>query len=198
MTIRVIQWATGGVGRAAIEGVLSHPDLAMVGAWVHSPEKQGRDVGELLGLGTLGVTTTGSLEEVCALGGGGADVVVYAPLVPNEVEVVALLRAGLDVVTPVGWIYPNPAAVGAIEDSYCSLAWGRRLASTSDGETAASVLRGDPDAALDRRERALAAWARIAATDPNATTASDVAALRDAGLGEREIFEATALVALAA
>ena len=112
--IKVVQWATGGVGRAAIEGVLSHPDLVLAGAWVHSPDKQGRDVGEVLGLGEVGVTTTGSLEEVCAL---GADVVVYAPLVPNDDEVVALLSAGLDVVTPVGWIYPNPAKVAAIEEA---------------------------------------------------------------------------------
>src|ERR1700757_2344094 len=34
--LRVIQWATGGVGRAAIECVLNHPDLELVGCWVHS------------------------------------------------------------------------------------------------------------------------------------------------------------------
>ena len=45
MTYRVIQWATGGVGRAAIEGVLAHPELELVGCWVHSPDKHGRDVG---------------------------------------------------------------------------------------------------------------------------------------------------------
>ena len=39
---------------------------------------------------------------------------VYAPLVPDEAEVVALLRAGKNVVTPVGWIYPDPARVEAI------------------------------------------------------------------------------------
>ena len=27
MSFRVIQWATGGVGRAAMEGVLAHPEL---------------------------------------------------------------------------------------------------------------------------------------------------------------------------
>jgi hypothetical protein len=114
LPVRVVQWATGGVGRAAIEGVLSHPDLVLAGAWVHSPDKRGRDVGEVLGLGAVGVTTTGSLEEVCAL---DADVVVYAPLVPNDDEVVALLSAGLDVVTPVGWIYPNPTKVAAVEEA---------------------------------------------------------------------------------
>ena len=49
MTYRVIQWATGGVGRAAIEGVLDHPELDLVGCWVHSASKAGVDVGDLLG-----------------------------------------------------------------------------------------------------------------------------------------------------
>jgi 2,4-diaminopentanoate dehydrogenase len=34
--VRVIQWATGGVGKAAIDGILLHPDLELVGCWVHS------------------------------------------------------------------------------------------------------------------------------------------------------------------
>jgi hypothetical protein len=46
---RVIQWAAGGVGRAAMEGVLNHPDLELVGCWVHSPSKGGVEVGTLLG-----------------------------------------------------------------------------------------------------------------------------------------------------
>ena len=29
MAYRVIQWATGGIGRAAIEGILSHPELEL-------------------------------------------------------------------------------------------------------------------------------------------------------------------------
>ena len=55
MTIRVLQWATGNVGRNAVEGVLSHPDLELVGAFVYSPDKVGRDVGELCGTGPVGV-----------------------------------------------------------------------------------------------------------------------------------------------
>ena len=49
MGLRVVQWATGGVGVAAIKGVLEHPDLELVGCWVHSPDKAGKDVGELIG-----------------------------------------------------------------------------------------------------------------------------------------------------
>ena len=54
MALRVIQWATGGVGRAAIAGVLAHPELELVGCWVHSADKDGRDVGELCGGPPLG------------------------------------------------------------------------------------------------------------------------------------------------
>ena len=33
---RVIQWATGGVGVAAIQAIAAHPELELVGTWVHS------------------------------------------------------------------------------------------------------------------------------------------------------------------
>lgn len=112
--IRVVQWATGGVGKAAIEAVVAHPDLALVGAWVHSADKHGRDVGLIAGLDPLGVTATTSIEEVLAL---DADCVVYSPLLPDEAQVVALLRSGKNVVTPVGWIYPDRAVTTAIEEA---------------------------------------------------------------------------------
>ena len=110
--IRVVQWATGGVGRAAIEGVLSHPDLELVGCWVHSADKDGKDVGEIIGSDPVGVAATTSAEEILAL---DADCVVYSPLVPSDDEVAALLRSGKSVVTPVGWIYPDPAKVEGLE-----------------------------------------------------------------------------------
>ncbi|MGH1564650.1 carboxymuconolactone decarboxylase family protein [Mumia sp. DW29H23] len=87
------------------------------------------------------------------------------------------------------------ATAAARGDSYCSLAWGRRLASLTDPATAAGVLSGDTDG-LDPRTRALAAWASVVVRDPNATSGDDVAGLRAVGLGDREIFEATAFVAL--
>ena len=54
MTYRVIQWATGNVGQAAIEGVLGHPDLELAGCWVHSQAKDGQDVGTLIGREPIG------------------------------------------------------------------------------------------------------------------------------------------------
>jgi hypothetical protein len=103
MAYRVIQWATGNVGRIAIQGVLSHPQLELVGAWVHSADKAGRDVGELCGLGSLGIKATADVEEILAM---EADCVVYSPLLPQLDEVVRLLESGKNVVTPVGWFYP--------------------------------------------------------------------------------------------
>src|SRR3954470_4052329 len=107
MTLRVVQWATGGVGIAAIKGVLEHPDLELVGCWVHSEAKSGKDVGELLGEpagASLGVIATNDVDEILGL---EADAVIYSPLMPNPDEVAALLRSGKNVVTPVGWFYPG-------------------------------------------------------------------------------------------
>jgi uncharacterized peroxidase-related enzyme len=88
------------------------------------------------------------------------------------------------------------AAASALGDSYCSLAWGQKLAAVSDAETAAGVIAGELPEQLSERERALAAWARIVVRDPNATTEAEVERLRAAGLSDREIFEATLFVAL--
>jgi hypothetical protein len=104
MPLRVIQWATGGVGKAAIDGILNHPELELAGCWVHSKDKDGKDVGEIVGGAPLGVTATSNLDEIVAI---DADAVVYAPLMWNADEVVALLASGKDVVSPVGPIYPS-------------------------------------------------------------------------------------------
>lgn len=103
MRYRVIQWATGNVGRAAVQGIVSHPQLELVGAWVQDPAKVGRDVGELCGTGDLGVRAT---DDAAALLAAPADCVLYSPLLPQLDEVVRILRAGKNVVTPVGWFYP--------------------------------------------------------------------------------------------
>jgi uncharacterized peroxidase-related enzyme len=87
------------------------------------------------------------------------------------------------------------ATASALGDSYCSLAWGERLAQVTDGETAAAVIRGE-DAGLSRRAAALAGWSRAVVDDPNGTTDADLDRLREAGLDEREIFEATVWIGL--
>jgi len=87
------------------------------------------------------------------------------------------------------------AAASTLGDSYCSLAWGGKLGQAADAALAAGVLNGS-DTGLTHQEQAIAAWARKVARDPNETTPADVQALRDAGLGDEQIFAITAFVAL--
>jgi uncharacterized peroxidase-related enzyme len=86
------------------------------------------------------------------------------------------------------------ATAAARGDAYCALAWGAKLAGLSDEATAAGVLKG-ADVDLSEREAALAGWSRQVVQDPNATTEADVARLRDAGLQDQDIFEATTFIA---
>lgn len=87
------------------------------------------------------------------------------------------------------------ACASAFGDSYCSLAWGSKLAKASDARTAARVLGGVDDG-LTTSERAMAVWARKVALDPSGTTAADVQELRDAGFSDSQIFTITAFVSL--
>jgi hypothetical protein len=103
VALRVIQWATGGVGRAAIEGILDHPELELVGCWVHSKEKDGVDVGALIGRAPIGVKATRDVDALLAL---PADCVLYSPIIGNPSLVARLLASGKNVVTPLGWFYP--------------------------------------------------------------------------------------------
>ena len=86
------------------------------------------------------------------------------------------------------------ATASALGDSYCSLAWGRRLAREVGDETAAEVLTG-ADSSLDPAEQVLAGWARKVTRDPNSTTTADVQALRDAGFTDQQVVAITAYVA---
>jgi SAM-dependent methyltransferase/alkylhydroperoxidase family enzyme len=87
------------------------------------------------------------------------------------------------------------SCASALGDSYCSLAWGTKLAREAGDDEAGRVLRGD-DTPLDGTERALARWARRLARDPNSTTAGDVVALRAAGFTDAQIFAISVFVAL--
>ena len=87
------------------------------------------------------------------------------------------------------------AAAAAAGDSYCSLAWGKKLAEASNPEAAAAVINGGAEG-LDDDEKALAEWARIVARDPNALSDEDVARLRRTGFDDRQIFAVTVFVSL--
>ncbi len=112
MAYQVIQWATGGVGRAAIEGVLDHPELELVGCWVHGSAKEGQDAGSLVGRAPIGVRATRDVDALLSL---RADCVIYSPLLADPKTLVRILRSGKNVVTPLGWVYPRRTDTRAIE-----------------------------------------------------------------------------------
>jgi alkylhydroperoxidase family enzyme len=86
------------------------------------------------------------------------------------------------------------AAASARSDSYCSLAWGAKLASASDPETAAEVIRGGWS--LSPEDAVLVAWARKVVRDPNSTTPSDVEQLRALGFDDGQILALTVYLAM--
>jgi 2,4-diaminopentanoate dehydrogenase len=96
---RVVQWATGTIGLRALRGIIEHPELDLAGVYVHSPEKVGRDAGELCGLAPKGVSATGAIEDILAL---DADCVLYMPLFLDVDEVCRLLASGANIVTTCG------------------------------------------------------------------------------------------------
>jgi hypothetical protein len=101
MTIKVVQWATGVVGKPAAKAVIKHPEMELIGCHCFSPEKVGVDVGELCGIGPVGVTATNDIEKLLAL---QPDCVAYMPVKPNVDEIVRILEAGCNIVTTVLFI----------------------------------------------------------------------------------------------
>ncbi|WP_082950599.1 dihydrodipicolinate reductase [Mycobacterium sp. 1164985.4] len=95
----------------SIRAIVRRPHLHLVGVWVHSAEKVGRDAGEIVGLGPIGVITTGDLDDIIA---ANPDCVVYGAASPEMDaaavrDYVRLLDAGLNVVTTntPGMMFPD-------------------------------------------------------------------------------------------
>ena len=61
---RIVQWTTGNVGKSSVQAITANPTLELVGCYAWSPEKVGRDVGELCGIGPLGVTATDDIDAL--------------------------------------------------------------------------------------------------------------------------------------
>jgi 4-hydroxy-tetrahydrodipicolinate reductase len=99
--IRVFQVATGNVGTEMIRRLGQHRDLDLVGVHCYTPEKVGRDVGELAGIDPVGVTATGSIEEIIA---ARPDVVTFHGVFPDEALYERVLEAGINIVTTADWI----------------------------------------------------------------------------------------------
>lgn len=102
---KVVQWATGNVGSRALRMVAEHPRMELVGLWANSPDKVGRDAGELCGLADTGVRATNAIEDILAL---DADCVLYMPQGTDYDALCALLASGKNVVTTRGDFHHPP------------------------------------------------------------------------------------------
>jgi 4-hydroxy-tetrahydrodipicolinate reductase len=115
---RVVQWATGNIGARSLRRAIEHPELSLVGLYVHSADKVGRDAGELAGVGRVGVAATNKIEDIVAL---RPDCVLYMPLQCNFDEVCRLLESGANIVTTRGEFHNphnmDPAVRARVEDA---------------------------------------------------------------------------------
>jgi 4-hydroxy-tetrahydrodipicolinate reductase len=98
--LRVVVWSTGTVGRHAIKGIDAHPDLELIGVWVSNPTKDGKDAGELAGLGReLGVLATTDRDALLAM---RPDAIVHTAMTDDRVfeaieDLIGFLEAGVNV-----------------------------------------------------------------------------------------------------
>jgi 4-hydroxy-tetrahydrodipicolinate reductase len=112
---KVFQWATGTVGSHAIRETMRRANLDLVGVHTTGSMKAGLDAAELLGdqsASRSGVTASQTLDTVLT---SSADIVLHMPL-PSLVygehpqadldDICAMLAAGKNVITVVGYLYP--------------------------------------------------------------------------------------------
>ena len=113
MAYRIIVWGTGFVGKAVLRNLIDHPSYDVVAVLVHSPDKDGLDVGEILGTAPTGVIASRDAEAALAL---EADALAYFG--PNMLHaednmrnLCAALRAGKNVVETSMGAFQNPRRV---------------------------------------------------------------------------------------
>lgn len=117
MAYRVIQWATGNVGKHALRAVVERPDLELVGLFTYDAAKVGKDAADLAGIragrSKTGIKATNNLDAIVSM---DADVVlhtslpslVYGDEMTADIDVFcALLSSGKNVITTVGYLYPQ-------------------------------------------------------------------------------------------
>ena len=105
MAIRVAHVGTGNVGGLALTELITNPQFELTGVCVSSPEKVGRDAGELCGVGLEAGTVTGiaAVADLDAVLATGPECVVYCAMgdtrLPDAMaDVMRILAAGINVV----------------------------------------------------------------------------------------------------
>ena len=120
MTLRVVQFSTGHVGKHSLRAIIERPELELIGLHAASPAKVGLDAAELCGLvEPTGVVATDDLAALVSL---GADCVVYTSQAETRPDVAlqeltAFLTAGTNVVgTSLVWLVYPPHADAWLRD----------------------------------------------------------------------------------
>ena len=121
MTISVVLWSTGNVGRHALAGIMARPELDLVGVWTSSEAKSGQDAGQVAGLGRdVGVLTTTDADALLAL---KPDCIVHTAMADNRLpeamaDLERFLRAGINVVSsgPVFLQFPENVVPAEMSD----------------------------------------------------------------------------------
>src|SRR5260370_341263 len=135
--LRTVVCSTGGAGTIAGDAKGRGAGLELVGVWVHSPDKDGRDVGELAGGGAIGLTATNDAAALIAL---GPDCVVYAASGPERdagavPDYVRLLEAGINGLATTSTSLVHPA-------SYYAPDWRIPLESAANAGDASFYVSG--------------------------------------------------------
>ena len=117
MSVRVIQWATGAMGKTCLRRIIDHPDLELAGLFVYSDEKAGRDAGDIARREPTGVIATSSVEEILAI---DADIVVHAarlapPYGSHDAEIIRILDSGKSVISINGYTHSTSRDAAARE-----------------------------------------------------------------------------------
>jgi hypothetical protein len=163
---RTVVWSTGGVGAHAIDAIRRRPDMKLVGVWVYSPDKVGKDAGELAGGEPIGVTATNDADALIGL---APDCVVYAASGPERDaaavrDYLRLLEAGINVVSTssTSLVYPP---------SYFAPDWRNQLEAAAAGHASLYVSGIFPGFASDQ----LALLMSTQSKNIRSITASEVA-----------------------
>jgi hypothetical protein len=106
--MKIIQWATGAMGKTCLRAVIDRPDFELVGLFVYGSAKAGQDAGVIARRPETGVIATRDIEEILAL---DADVVIHAarldpPFERHDGDILRLLRSGKNVISINGGSFP--------------------------------------------------------------------------------------------
>jgi len=157
MAIRVAHVGTGNVGGLALAELITNPLFELTGVCVSTPEKVGKDAGELCGVGlepgkVAGITAVGDLDAVLAT---KPECVVYCAMgdtrLPEAMaDVMRILAAGINVVGSSPGLLQYPW--GVMPEKYIA----RVEAAAQQGNSSLFVSGVDPGFANDLIPFALA------------------------------------------